>query len=113
MEQNAQPGLENWDDFRGKWFRADFVKTYPAVVVFTTVKGEFDSEGDAHLIYELQFDGKKLKWEPNKTNIEIMKKLEIISPRAIIGKKVTFVKIKVRNPQTKQMVDSLIIDKIE
>ena len=109
----TQPDLENWDDFLGSWFKAEFVKTWPAVTVFMGVKGQFDAEDNAHLIYDIEYSGKKLKWEPNKTNIQILKEAGLTSPKALIGKKVYFKKVMNFNPQIKKKVPSFEVERIE
>ena len=109
----TEPDLNNWDDFHGKYLKVDHVKSWPAIVVPTIVHGEFDEEGGASLIYEVQYEGKKLKWQPNKTNIDIIKAARIPSPKALLGKKLYFKEVKNYNPQLKKKVPALEIDKIE
>lgn len=109
----TQPNLEDWEDFLGNWFKAEFVKAWPAVTVFTSVTGTFDDRDNAHLIYDLQYAGKKLTWEPNKTNIQIIRDAGILSPKGLIGKKVSFKKVMNFNPQLKKKVPSVEIEKIE
>ena len=89
------------------------VKTWPALFIPLTVKGTFDSEDNAHLVYTGDFQHKKKDWEPNVTNKQIMKDAGITSPRALIGKKIYFKQVMNFNPQLKKKVPSLEIEKIE
>lgn len=109
----TQPDLENWDDFLGNWFKADHVKTWPAVAVVMNVKADFDEEDNGNLILNIVYNRKKLKFQLNKTNIGIIKDLKIPSPRALIGKKITFKQVMNFNPQIRKKVPSLEIEKIE
>ena len=113
MTNETQPNIENWDDFLGKWLKPEMVKTWPALFIPISVKGTFDDEENAHIVYTGEFDNKKKQWEPNKTNIEILRTLGLASPRALIGKKVYFKKVMNFNPQIKKKVPSLEIEKVE
>ena len=113
MEDKVQPRLDQWNDFAGKFLKADMIKAFPVTLVCANVEGYFDEEDVGHLILTLDFEGKKKQWEINKTNQKIIKDLKIASPKALELKKITFGKVKVRNPSTQQMVDSLVIEKIE
>ena len=109
----TQPNMENWDDFLGKWIKPDMVKTWPALFIPISVSGHIDEEDNAHIIYTGEFLDKKKQWEPNKTNIEILRSFNLSSPKALIGKKVYFKKVMNFNPQLKKKVPSLEIEKIE
>ena len=109
----TEPDLNNWNDFHGKFFKVDHVKSWPAIAVPTIVNGNFDEELEAQLTYEIQYDGKKLKWNPNKTNIGIIKAAGIPSPKALLGKKLYFKQVMNFNPQLKKKVPALELEKIE
>jgi len=109
----TQPNMENWDDFLGKWLKAEMVKTWPALFIPISVRGSIDDDDNAHIIYTGEFQGKKKDWEPNKSNIEIMRQAGITSPKALVGKKVYFKKVMNFNPQIKKKVPSLEIEKLE
>ena len=113
MPEETQPDLSNWNDFLGKFFKVDHVKTWPAVVIATGLTGSIDDEGEAHVVYDVEYNTRKLKFEPNKTNIGIIRNAGIVSPRALIGKKITFRQVMNFNPQIKKKVPSLEIDKVE
>ena len=109
----TQPNLDGWDDFLGNFFKAEMVKTWPALTIVTYVVGKFDEEDKAHIIYDLTYNNRKYKWEPNKSNIEIMRKLGVVSPRGLVGRKVYFKQVMNFNPTIKKKVPSVEIEKIE
>jgi len=109
----TQPNLENWDDFLGSWFKNDHVKSWPAETVVMNVKAEYDAEDNANLILELSYLGKKYKFQPNKTNIGIIREAGLASPKDLENKKLTFKSVMNFNPQLKKKVPSLEIDSIK
>ena len=113
MSQETQPNIENWDDFLGKFIKAEMVKAWPALFIPISVRSSFDEQDNAHVIYTGEFEHKKKDWQPNKTNVEIIRKFGITSPKALIGKKVWFKEVFNRNPKTHERVPSLEIEKIE
>lgn len=113
MENKNKPRFDQWTDFAGKFLKAEFVDSFPLTLVCIAVDGNFDNEGDAHLFLDVEYKSKKWKWELNKTNQKIARNLGIQKPMDFVGKKITYNKIKVFNPGTKQQVDSLSISKIE
>ena len=110
---DTQPEMDNWDDFLGKFLKVDMVKTWPALFIPISVKGSIDDEDNATIVYTGEFQGKKKLWQPNKTNIDIMRAAGILSPKALIGKKVYFKQVMNFNPQLKKKVPSLEIERIE
>jgi len=108
-----QPNMDNWDDFLGKWIKPEMVKTWPALFIPISVKGIIDDDENSHIVYTGEFSGRKKQWEPNKTNIEILRSFNLSSPKALLGKKVYFKKVMNFNPQIKKKVPSLEIEKIE
>ena len=108
-----QANIDNWDDFLGKWFKVDRVKDWSLPAVVTNVKGEIDEDEEVNLILDIQYDGKKLKFQPNKTNIGIIKEAGLPSPRALITKKIYFKEVMNFNPQIRKKVPSLEIKNIE
>ena len=113
MTNGTEPSLENWDDFLGKFLKHEHVKSWPAVFVVTAVKGSYNGDEKAHVIYSGEYLMKKKDWEPNKTNIDIIRGAGITSPRQLIGKKIYFKEVMNFNPNLKKKVPSLEIEKIE
>lgn len=107
------PNLENWEDFLGKFLKVEMIKTWPGLFIPISVRGTFDAEENAHVIYTGEYDKKKKDWEPNKTNIQIIRDAGITSPRLLIGKKIYFKQVMNFNPSLKKKVPSLEIERIE
>jgi len=111
--ENQQPDLDSFEDFSGKFIKPEFVKDWNSPFIPINAESYFDEDEKARITYTGQFEGKKRCWEPNKTNMQIMKDLGIASPRALVGKKVFFRKVMNFSPVTKKKVPGLEIEKIE
>lgn len=104
-------GLDDWTDFSGDWFKTENVKTFPLVVVPTNIEAINDN-GKTQLVITFDYLGRSWKLGLNKTNQTVIRIAKIM-PREVIGCKMTFDKVKARNPSTNSLVDSLILSKIE
>ena len=113
MISEENPSLDNWNDFAGNYFKAAIVKEWPAVVTVLDTKSRFTEDEKAQLVLEIEFNLKKFLYEPNVTNTKILRKACSESPKKLMGKKLTFSKVRARNPKTNEMVDSLEIIKVE
>jgi len=113
MTNETQPSTTDWDDFSGKFLKAEIIKTWPAIFIPTSLKTSYDETMNAMLIYSGEIEGKLKDWQPNKTNITIMKELGVPSPEALIGKQVVFKKVMNFNPNTKKKVPSVEIELIK
>ncbi len=113
MEEQNELNTKKWDDFLGNWLKADHIKIWPARIPVISVRAELDKSEKAHLVFQVELNKKKMEWEANKTNIDILKKSIITGPDDLIGKVIVFNKIKVRNPSTNAMVNSLLVDRVE
>ena len=111
MENNIS--LDNWDEFLSNWLKADTVKTTPAKFIVMKVRADKSPQGENQVVFTGNYEGKKFDFSLNKTNIDALKELKIISPKLCVNKILILTKIKQRNPNTGKMVDSLFIDKIE
>ncbi|MBA7707142.1 hypothetical protein ES703_116011 [subsurface metagenome] len=109
----TQPSLDSWQDFKGNYLKVEHIKTWPAIVVVTTVDGYFDDKGKARIVFDVEYLARKFKWEANQTNIQIIEKSGITSPKGVIGKKLFFKQVENFNPQLRKKVPSLEIEKIE
>ena len=107
-----KPNLDNWNDFAGDFLKVELIKEFPLIVVPTKVDAGFE-EGKAKLIIEFFYMNRNWKLGLNKTNQDVLRKAGLVSPNAMVGKKLTFDKIKARNPTLGIMVDSLILVKVE
>ena len=106
------PNLDKWDDFAGEYLKADIIATFPVTLVPVKAEATFDDDR-ARLIVDVLYNEKTWKLELNKTNQSFLRNNGVKAPKDIVGKKLVFDKIKVRNPQSNTMVDSLIITKVE
>ena len=107
--EEKQPSLENWDDFQGKYFKAISVKSWPATATVVKVDSRTNEENLPQLILELEYNKKKFLFEPNIGNTGILKQHCPENPKQLIGKNLTFEKVRNRNPKTQLFVDSLEI----
>lgn len=110
-EKEIQPNLDSWDDFAGDYIKAEFIKKYPAKLVCVNVDS-FVQDGKNRLIAVVEYSKRTWSFDLNKTNQKIVRAANL-TPRGMIGKVFTVETIKVRNPSTNSMVDSLVITNIE
>lgn len=107
----SQSELDSWDGFLGSNFLcADDVENEDQI--FVCINVELDTENDRPILV-LESQGIKAKFSLNVTNANFVKNSGITSPKKVIGKKITFKKVLVRNPQTKKEVEGLRIKSIE
>ena len=108
-----QPSLDNWNDFAGNYFKAALVKEWPALALVLEAKSRYTEDEKAQLVLEIEYTKKRFLYEPNVTNTKILRQACPESPKQLMGKKLSFQKVRARNPKTNEMVDSLEIVKIE
>lgn len=108
-----EPNLDSFEDFSGKFIKAEFIKVWPALFVPTAVRSYYDTEEKPHVQYTGEIEGKMKNWEPNKINMQIIRDAGIPSPVALIGRKVYFKQVMNMNPMSHKRVPSLEIEKIE
>ena len=111
MGDEKQPDLDSWDDFAGDYIKAELVKEWPCVFVCVGVDATTE-DGRNKLIATIEYKGRSWKFDLNKTNQKFIR-TKISAPKELAGVKITCDKIKVRNPTTQSMVDSLIITSLE
>ena len=112
-KETQQPDLDSFDDFSGKFIRAENIKDWPVCFIPISADSHFDEDENSHVVYTGEVEGKRKQWEPNKTNMQLLRQFGLKSPRALIGQKVWFKKVMNRNPNTKQLVASLEVEKLE
>lgn len=108
-----QPDLDNWNEFLGSWLKAEHISTFPATVFVNQVKAEYADDDEAQLILEISYSGKKYKFQPNKTNIGILREKGIKSPKELSGKSLIFKEVMNFNPSLKKKVPSLEIQDVK
>lgn len=113
MGDNDQPRTDQWTDFAGKYLKANMIEKWPSKHAILNIEAHYDDDDEAHLLIQVEALNKKWKIELNKTNQKILKDLGIKAPKELIGKVITFEKIKTMNPSTKERVDSFSVLSIE
>lgn len=110
MEKN---NLDSWEGFTGSNFlRSEMVKDEDHT--FTVVGAEqHERDGDVSLWLHLESIPLKVTFDVNKTNAKKLQELGAANPKDLIGKKIYFKKVLVRNPKTNQEVESLRVYKLE
>ena len=109
-----EPTTDSWDGFiSGNFLRAIDVQSENDAYVVVDVTLKEDPDKKIKIQLNLQRNELNSDFQLNKTNAKKLKELGIISPKALIGKKVYFRKALVRSPKTNQEVESLRIAKIE
>ena len=110
MEDNTS--LSSWDSFTGNFLKPEDVKSEEdAYVVVGVTSEEYDKK--QKVVLNLERNEIAKDFTMNATNIKAVRELDIESPKALVGNKIYFIKIKVNNPNTNKIVDSLVITKVE
>ena len=113
MASEDNVGTDSWDNFMQEYLKPKHFITWPGKVFVKKVNGSVDNENKHHLTLEVHTATGRFLWEPNKTNMGILRDLKILKPMDLKDKNIYFNKIQVRNPATKQMVDGLEVYKVE
>ncbi len=104
--------IDSWDGFTGtNWVKADVVKSESDA--FVCVNTELEDKDNPQPLLTLQHNEEEYKFTLNVSNSKKCKELKITKPADLIGKKLYFKKILVRDPSTNKEVDGLRIHKIE
>lgn len=105
--------LESWDGFvSGNFLKAVDVDSENDAYVCVDVE-MIDRDEKKQVRLHLQRNEKESEFDLNKTNAKRLKELGVETPKAVIGKKIYFKKVLVRNPKTNAEVESLRIHKVE
>jgi hypothetical protein len=111
MSEKDDINMDNWNDFSGEFLKANLIEEWPLIVAVKDIEALTINEKPVlNIIFEYLSRDKKLSL--NKTNRNFLINSKLKSPKSIIGKKLTFDKIKVRNPQG-ESVDSFELVKVE
>lgn len=106
--------LDSWSGFIGTNFlKADMVRdeNHPFVCVRVELYADEDNSNNVRL--HLESLPLQVIFDLNVTNSKKVAELGIPSPNALVGKKIYFRKVLVRNPKTNQEVDGLRVYKVE
>lgn len=97
---------DNWDAFGSKYIKADNVANNTDEYAITDVTSQ-DEADKKTLILTIQRNGIEKLFGCNATNEQAVKAVCPDSPKQVIGKVITFNKVKTMNPNTKKEVDGL------
>jgi len=104
--------LDSWDKYVTNFLKvADVADNNTPLVCIGVDEVEVDSKLKVRLT--LEKDSIEYSFDLNATNARKLKELKVENPKKCIGKKFYFDKVKVNNPSTNKMVDSLYINRIE
>lgn len=112
MAEEKKPSLDNWTDFAGEFLKADLISKFPVVLVPIGITSE-NKDFKPHLYIEVEYNSKKWKIELNRTNQKFLREKGIKAPKEVIGRKITFEKVRTQNPTTKSPTDSLLITALD
>jgi len=99
---------DNWKAFGSKYLKAEDVTNNTDRYAIISVSSQ-NENGRETLILTLERDSIQKFFGCNATNEQAIRRACPDSPNQAIGKVVTFNKVKVTNPNTKQIVDGLRI----
>ena len=110
MDEQTQVG--SWDQYISNFLKATDVtgEGQPFVVINAE---EVDNRDEKTIRLHLETAGIKYIFDLNKTNSVFLKENGITHPKEVIGQKLFFKIIQVRNPQLNKEVPGLRICKIE
>lgn len=111
--ENNQRNLESWNEFLEEWIKTEHVKSWPAKVFIVSVKSDFNDKGKPIIIFSVQLDGGKYKWQPNITAMKKLKELNYVNPLKIVNKTVVMEKVSVYNPNTRIKQDGFEVLRVE
>ena len=104
----TETSAESWDGLLKNYLKADNLKERTESFGCVGVNVE---SGEMEL--QLERENEKFVFSLNVTNKVFLKNNGISAPKEVIGKKLTFEKVKSFNPTLKPEVDSLRITKVE
>ena len=107
--------LDSWDDFiAGNFLKAINVDSDKDDFVVTEVSQYTDTKDNSRRPrLTLERNEIEYNFDLNKTNSVILKEKGVTNPKALLGAKLYFKKVLVRNPTTKAEVEGLRIAKVE
>lgn len=111
MEEQKSVG--EWDSYISNFLKATDVESENQPFIVISME-EIENRGEKAIRLHLEEKGIKYAFDLNKTNAVFLKtKAEIKHPRDVIGKKLYFKKVMVRNPQLNQEVEGIRICKVD
>jgi len=114
-QSNEQKPIGEWGTYiSGSFLKADNVEGMEEKFLVQRVEEVIDDRDQKTKVLRLhlKITDEKYMFDLNKTNATFLKNNGIAHPKEVVGKMLSFVKVKVRNPKTNTEVDSLRICKI-
>ena len=113
--ENQKDNLDSWDNFTGNNFlKPIHVVSESQSFICTDIEIVEDAVTKVpRPRITLEFNEIAYEFDLNKTNSSKLKELGVKVPRQLIGKKVYFKKVLVRDPKKNMEVDGLRIHKID
>lgn len=110
--KGKSPDLGKWDDFSGDYLKTDIVTKFPVELVPVKIEASFDEKTNKpRMNVTVHYNDKDWIMELNKTNQKVIRAKGLM-PKEVVGRKLIFDKIKVRNPSNDTMVDSFVLTDI-
>lgn len=107
IQQRANPSTENWDEFKGDWFKASFFKEQYAIVPVTAINSNWGPNNKALIVLTIEFEGKPFWFGLNVGNQAKILEACPNAPKEIVGNILKLGKVRVKNPRTGKIVDGL------
>jgi len=102
-----------WDNYiSGKFLKAEDVKNAEDSFEVTGVTEDTNQSDIKVVRLSLKYGDDEFKFDLNKTNSAFVKNANVSHPKELIGKKLQFNKVRVRDPTKKIEVDGLRISKV-
>lgn len=105
--------IGNWDNYINNFLKANDVLSDSQAFVVVNVESVLTKDDNKNLRLMMENNQNTYNFDLNKTNAVFLKKSGVKSPKEILGKKIFFKKVLVRNPKTNQEVEGLRISKVE
>jgi len=111
MEENENKPVGSWDNYLDNWLSCDEVSSVTEFFeVINSEEVEFKDKKRIRLT--LKGDKGKFSFDLNFTNTKFLKDEGVKHPADLMGLKLSFRKVTVTNPSTKQEVEALRIGKV-
>lgn len=113
VKMEEQKPVGEWDSYINNFLKASDIDSENQPFVAAAVE-EVENRGEKSVRIHLEESETKYLFDLNKTNAVFLKtKANIKHPKDVVGKKVYFKKVMVRNPQINQEVEGIRIHKVE
>lgn len=109
--EQTQKNLDNWDGVLSNYLKASDLEGTQGSFVVHEIFSE-DVEGKTKLHIKTNINGLEYDYIPNYTALTFLKK-NVSSPKELIGKVLSWEKVRVRNPQTNAYQDGIGLTKVE